>query len=79
MTFPYTQQCTDSCELFLEPVPGATHWPRRLVCKNHGYPKDRTYSAISSESEQEHPNVYTSEIASPADVREVGGKEVSQY
>jgi len=79
MTFPYTQKCDDSCELFLEPVVGAVAWPRRLSCRAHGYPGERTYSDISSLSEQEKPNNYLSEVASPADVREVGGKEVSQY
>ena len=79
MTFPYTRKCTDLCELTLEPVPGSVQWPRRLVCKNHGYPTERNQAAISSESEQEKPNNYILEVASPADVYEVGGKEVSQY
>jgi len=79
MTFPYTQKCTDDCELTLKPVVGADQWPRALVCKNHGYPGERTYSDIRSESEQDPPNEYVTEIASPADVYEIGGKEVSQY
>lgn len=79
MTFPYTRKCTDDCQLKLEPVPGAVQWPQRLVCETHGYPVERTYAEISSLSEQEKPNNYVQEIASPADVYELGGKEVSQY
>jgi len=79
MIYPYTQKCTDSCELILEAVPGSIRWPRRLICELHGYPNERNNIAISPDSEQEKPNNYVEEIASPADVREVGGKEVSQY
>jgi hypothetical protein len=79
VTHLYTQKCTDDCFLVLEPVPGAIHWPRRLICERHGYPGEQTYSSVCSDSEQEKPNNYVEEIASPADVREVGGKEVSQY
>lgn len=80
MTFPYTRKCTDECELILEAVPGATHWPRRLICESHGYPgESHARSSISSKPEIDPPNDYVQEVASPADVQEIGGKEVSQY
>jgi hypothetical protein len=79
MIFPYTSECTDDCKLILEPVPGANQWPRRLVCERHGYPQERRTNLAASAPDQEKPNNYIEEIASPADVHEVGGKEVSQY
>jgi len=78
--FRYTSQCTDRCELSLRPVPGAKLWPRRLVCEQHGYPGEKRTSFSTSQSEDlDRPNDYVSEIASPADVIEIGGKEVSLY
>jgi hypothetical protein len=79
VTFPYTHQCTDDCELILEPVPGADAWPRRLLCQTHGYPGERRNETIPNTAELEKRNNYVEEIASPADVYEIGGKEVSQY
>ena len=79
MIYPYTNECNDECELVLEPVPGAEKWPRRLLCARHGYPQERRTNLTLSRPEREKPNNYESEVASPADVREVGGKEVSQY
>lgn len=76
----YTSQCNPKCDLTLRPVPGAHQWPRRLECKIHGYPSEsHARSSISSKPEIDPPNHYVEEIASPADVHEIGGKEVSQY
>jgi hypothetical protein len=80
VNFPYTSDCTDDCELILEAVPGANQWPRRLICQTHGYPQERrTGFGASVTPEPEKRNNYVEEVASPADVFEVGGKEVSQY
>ena len=79
MSFPYTLDCTEDCKLVLEPVPGAQAWPRRLVCANHGYPQERRANMIPTRPDTDHPNNYIEEVASPADVFEVGGREVSQY
>lgn len=79
MSYPYTPNCNSECELVLETVPGAQTWPRRLICKIHGYPGERTNPTLTPNPETEPPNDYVQEIASPADVYEVGGKEVSQY
>lgn len=79
MTFPYTRNCKEDCELILNPVPGAKSWPRRLVCERHGYPGEQAQPTLAAHPEAESPNDYVREIASPADVFEIGGKEVSQY
>jgi len=75
----YTRDCTEKCELQLRPVPGAIAWPRRLECVTHGYPGEKSQPSLSSVPEQEKRNNYIEEVASPADVYEVGGHEVSQY
>lgn len=76
----YTPNCTEDCELILEPVPGAAQWPKRLICETHGYPTER-HSSFSApkQAELEKPNNYTHEVASPADIVEVAGNEVSLY
>ena len=79
MNFPYTQQCKEDCELILSPVPGAQRWPQRLICEAHGYPGEAAQPTLASSPENERPNDYTKEVASPADVYEVGGKDVFQY
>jgi hypothetical protein len=75
----YTNKCTENCELILEAVPGAEKWPRRLVCEKHGYPSERNKTAFQGKPDEDRPNNYIQEIASPADVYEIGGQEVSQY
>jgi hypothetical protein len=79
MIFPYTSECLESCELTLKPVPGAENWPRRLECRTHGYPQERRTNTIAAVSESEKPNVYASEVASPADIIQIGGNEISTY
>ena len=79
MNFPYTNECTDNCVLSLRPVPGALRYPRRSQCEQHGYAGERRSSLKTESSEADKPNHYLTEIASPADVREVGGNLVSQY
>lgn len=54
-------------ELIPEPVPGAAHYPRRLVCPLHGYPRENPKSWIAG-TETEKPNDYLTEVASPADL-----------
>jgi len=78
--FRFTVDCTDQCELKIEPVPGAKHYPRRTICPIHGWPREaRSGFTSQSELDRDRPNDYVSEIASPADVIEIGGKEVSLY
>lgn len=77
--FPYTPECGDSCELTLRPVAGAQNWPRILVCRAHGYPGERKTSLVPNKPEREKPNDYVTEIASPADIQEIGGNQVSVY
>jgi len=77
--FRFTSECTDQCELKIEPVPGSKRWPRRLSCPTHGHPFEKHSKFVTSQSELEKPNNYTTEVASPADVIEIGGKEVSLY
>ena len=77
--FPFTKECTEGCELAIGPVPGSNGWPRRLACSVHGYPSEKHSAFITSQSELEKQNDYVTEIASPADVIEIGGKEVSLY
>ena len=79
MTNHYTQECKETCRLMLEPVPGATHYPKRLVCAEHGYPGERRYKLVAGTPDPDKPNDYVSEVASPADVQEIGGKEISVY
>jgi len=71
--------CNEDCLYVLKPVPGSEKYPRRWECREHGYPTERHSAFITSQSELERPNDYVSEIASPADVIEIGGKEVSLY
>lgn len=78
--FRFTSECTDQCELKIEPIPGARNFPRRTVCPIHGYPSEKhSKFNITSQSEPEKYNNYVMEIASPADVIEIGGKEISIY
>ena len=74
-----TPQCTKDCKFEPRPVPGAVHYPRRWECITHGYPLEKHSVFITSQSELEKQNDYVTEIASPADVIEIGGKEVSLY
>ena len=77
----YTSSCTESCQLVLMPVPGAVSWPRRLECTSHGYPTEasRRIGSLSEHTDFDKPNDYVTEIASPADVIEIGEDLVSQY
>lgn len=76
----YTQQCSEDCQLTVEPVPGAKHWPKRVVCRVHGYPNEpRSGFSAAKQAEVEKPNHYIQEIASPADVIEIAGNEISLY
>jgi hypothetical protein len=80
LTFPYTTDCDDACNLVLRPVPGATNWPRRLECEQHGYPAEKRSSLFKNAPvESEKPNDYVTEVASPADLVEIGDTVVSQY
>ena len=79
MNHKYTPDCTEHCTFTLEPVPGANQWPRRLSCKQHGYPRERTTFTVGA-PEPEKPNLYLTEVASPADVLErPDGRIESQY
>jgi hypothetical protein len=76
----YTPDCSESCELTLEPVPGANQWPRRVICKNHGYPGEHRSKFTVGAPEPEKLNSYLTEVASPADVFErTDGHLESQY
>jgi hypothetical protein len=79
MTHPYTPDCSEDCSLVLRPVPGAQQWPRRLECETHGYPQEKKSSLVVNSNDPEKPNDYVSEVASPADVFEVGKNSFSQY
>jgi hypothetical protein len=79
MIFPYTSQCEENCKLVLEPVPGAKHYPLRLVCTEHGYPQEKRTNTIAARPDVDPPNVYASEVASPADIIQIGGNEISTY
>lgn len=79
MIFPYTRNCGEECKLVLEPVPGATRWPKRIICTLHGYPGERRSSLVVGAFELEKPNDYVTEIAAPADIQEIGGSQVSVY
>lgn len=78
MKFPFTNECTNNCVLSLCPVPGALRYPRRSLCEQHGYPKENNKMA-GGKPDQDRPNDYATEVASPADVREIAGELVSQY
>jgi hypothetical protein len=76
----YTPDCSEACVLTLKPVPGATNWPRRLECPNHGYPGEHRSKFTVGAPELEKPNLYAEEVASPADVTEhADGRIESQY
>jgi hypothetical protein len=76
----YTNYCTEFCKLILRPVAGAKSWPRILVCETHGYPNETQRKlTISASADREKPNDYITEVASSADVYEVGGNLISQY
>jgi len=79
MNFPYTSECTPRCDLTLRPVPGAEQWPRRLECREHGYPGERRSKMVSNPTDTDKPNDYATEVASPADIQEIGGNQVSVY
>jgi len=75
----YFRPCECGAPFTLEPVPGAQQFPKRKICTVHGYPSEKHSAFITSQSELEKQNDYVTEIASPADVIEIGGKEVSLY
>ena len=77
--FCYTPNCTEDCRMVLEPVPGAERWPRRIVCETHGYPTERRTNLGLTPPDADPPNDYVSEIASPADIQEIGGNQISTY
>lgn len=59
--------CKCGLEMILEPVPGAVQFPKRLSCPSHGYPKERSTFLVAG-TEQDKPNDYLTELASPADI-----------
>jgi hypothetical protein len=76
----YTPDCNDDCTFMLEPVPGANQWPRRISCKIHGYPSEHRSKFTAGAPEPDKPNLYLTEVASPADVFErTDGHIESQY
>jgi hypothetical protein len=79
MTFPYTPECDVRCTLQLAPVPGAERWPRRLICRLHGYPGERAQHLTASEPESDPPNNYIEEIAGPADLVDNGNSITLMY
>lgn len=77
--FPFTPKCTDFCILRLQPVPGASTFPRRLECPEHGYVHERRAELTALASDSDKPNDYVTEVASPADLVEIGENVFSTY
>jgi hypothetical protein len=76
----YTPDCTEDCTFTLEPVPGAQKWPRRVICRAHGFPNETRSKFTVGVSDPEKSNHYATEVASPADILErPDGQIESQY